>query len=35
MNIYRAHLNNDNNIEEKCCLGGFYMKVCLTTIKKL
>ena len=35
MNLYRAFLNKDNNIEEKCCLGGFYKKVCSTTIKKL
>ena len=35
MNFYRAQLNDDNNIKGKCCLGGFDMKVCLTTIKKL
>ena len=33
MNIYKAHFNNDNYIEEKCYFNDFYMKVCLTTIE--
>ena len=35
MSLYRAHLNNIDNIEKNCHFIGFYMKICLTIIKKL
>ena len=34
MSLYRAHLNNIDNIEKNCHFIGFYMKICLTIIKK-
>ena len=30
MSLYRAHLNNIDNIEKNCHFIGFYMKICLT-----